>query len=53
MTITNLMLSAGHYVVICGYDTDKDEFEIRDPASARFYIFLSINLSISFYSLIF
>ncbi|XP_048495520.1 guanylyl cyclase 1 isoform X2 [Beta vulgaris subsp. vulgaris] len=27
----------GHYVVICGYDTDKDEFEIRDPASARKY----------------
>ncbi|OWM87457.1 hypothetical protein CDL15_Pgr022568 [Punica granatum] len=25
----------GHYIVICGYDTDKDEFEIRDPASSR------------------
>ncbi|XP_019059368.1 PREDICTED: protein GUCD1-like isoform X2 [Tarenaya hassleriana] len=25
----------GHYVVICGYDTDKDEFEIRDPASSK------------------
>ncbi|KAL5733118.1 hypothetical protein ACOSP7_032456 [Xanthoceras sorbifolium] len=25
----------GHYVVICGYDADADEFEIRDPASAR------------------
>ncbi|OVA17746.1 Guanylyl cyclase [Macleaya cordata] len=25
----------GHYVVICGYDMDKDEFEIRDPASSR------------------
>lgn len=25
----------GHYVVICGYDADKDEFEIRDPASSR------------------
>ncbi|XP_062154005.1 guanylyl cyclase 1 isoform X1 [Alnus glutinosa] len=24
----------GHYVVICGYDTDADEFEIRDPASS-------------------
>ncbi|KAH9539854.1 hypothetical protein CY35_15G078800 [Sphagnum magellanicum] len=24
----------GHYVVICGYDMDTDEFEIRDPASA-------------------
>ncbi|KAL1825148.1 hypothetical protein ACET3Z_011926 [Daucus carota] len=25
----------GHYVVICGYDAAKDEFEIRDPASSR------------------
>ncbi|XP_058109384.1 guanylyl cyclase 1 isoform X2 [Magnolia sinica] len=25
----------GHYVVICGYDADVDEFEIRDPASCR------------------
>lgn len=25
----------GHYVVICGYDADRDEFEIRDPASSR------------------
>lgn len=25
----------GHYVVICGYDTDDCEFEIRDPASSR------------------
>lgn len=24
----------GHYVVICGYDMDADEFEIRDPASS-------------------
>lgn len=24
----------GHYVVICGYDMDTDEFEIRDPASS-------------------
>lgn len=24
----------GHYVVICGYDMDSDEFEIRDPASS-------------------
>ncbi|KAJ7524924.1 hypothetical protein O6H91_17G028000 [Diphasiastrum complanatum] len=23
----------GHYIVICGYDIDTDEFEIRDPAS--------------------
>lgn len=27
----------GHYIVICGYDTDADEFEIRDPASSRKY----------------
>jgi hypothetical protein len=27
-------LIVGHYVVICGYDMDTDEFEIRDPASA-------------------
>ncbi|KNA07811.1 hypothetical protein SOVF_168430 isoform B [Spinacia oleracea] len=27
----------GHYVVICGYDADKDEFGIRDPASSRKY----------------
>lgn len=27
----------GHYVVICGYDADADEFEIRDPASSRKY----------------
>ncbi|CAN1338955.1 Guanylyl cyclase 1 [Linum perenne] len=25
----------GHYIVICGYDSDSDEFEIRDPASSR------------------
>ncbi|KAK3138606.1 hypothetical protein QOZ80_5AG0371020 [Eleusine coracana subsp. coracana] len=25
----------GHYVVICGYDADSCEFEIRDPASSR------------------
>eukprot|EP00249_Psilotum_nudum_P021739 c28224_g5_i1 orf=400-1254(-) len=24
----------GHYVVICGYDTDMHEFEIHDPASS-------------------
>lgn len=22
--------------MICGYDTDADEFEIRDPASSRY-----------------
>ncbi|CAL9123610.1 unnamed protein product [Musa textilis] len=27
----------GHYVVICGYDGDNGEFEIRDPASSRKY----------------
>lgn len=27
----------GHYILICGYDTDADEFEIRDPASSRKY----------------
>ncbi|KAF8397407.1 hypothetical protein HHK36_016323 [Tetracentron sinense] len=26
---------SGHYVVICGYDADKDQFEIRDPARSR------------------
>lgn len=25
----------GHYVIICGYDANTDEFEIRDPASSR------------------
>eukprot|EP00252_Welwitschia_mirabilis_P010627 TRINITY_DN24009_c0_g1_i2.p1 TRINITY_DN24009_c0_g1~~TRINITY_DN24009_c0_g1_i2.p1 ORF type:complete len:288 (+),score=57.26 TRINITY_DN24009_c0_g1_i2:446-1309(+) len=25
----------GHYVVICGYDKETNEFEIRDPASCR------------------
>uniref|UniRef100_A0A7N0ZZI8 Guanylyl cyclase n=1 Tax=Kalanchoe fedtschenkoi TaxID=63787 RepID=A0A7N0ZZI8_KALFE len=25
----------GHYIVICGYNSDTDEFEIRDPASSR------------------
>jgi len=29
----------GHYVVICGYDADDCEFEIRDPASSRCVIF--------------
>lgn len=27
----------GHYVVICGYDADTNEFEIRDPASPGKY----------------
>lgn len=30
------MVLSGHYVVICGYDADTDEFEIRDPASSRY-----------------
>lgn len=35
-TIFNVNVDAvGHYVVICGYDMDADEFEIRDPASGR------------------
>ncbi|KAK3413634.1 hypothetical protein EUGRSUZ_I02190 [Eucalyptus grandis] len=25
----------GHYIVICGYEADEDEFEMRDPASSR------------------
>lgn len=31
----------GHYVVICGYDNDTDEFEIRDPASSRKFMRVS------------
>lgn len=31
------MSSTGHYVVISGYDATTDEFEIRDPASSRYY----------------
>jgi hypothetical protein len=27
----------GHYIVICGYDADRDEFEIRDPASSKIH----------------
>ncbi|KAM0953385.1 putative guanylate cyclase [Dioscorea sansibarensis] len=27
----------GHYIVICGYNSQTNEFEIRDPASARKY----------------
>ncbi|XP_019053956.1 PREDICTED: protein GUCD1 isoform X2 [Nelumbo nucifera] len=26
---------SGHYIVVCGYDAERDEFEIRDPASSR------------------
>ncbi len=25
--------AAGHYIVICGYDSDTDRFMIQDPAS--------------------
>ncbi|XP_024027792.1 uncharacterized protein LOC21389322 isoform X2 [Morus notabilis] len=31
----------GHYVIICGYDSLTDEFEIRDPASARKHVKVS------------
>ncbi|KAH0907844.1 hypothetical protein HID58_039671 [Brassica napus] len=27
----------GHYIVICGYDAVKNEFEIRDPASSKMH----------------
>lgn len=27
----------GHYIVICGYNEETDEFEIRDPASSRYF----------------
>lgn len=40
-----LMSFIGHYVVICGYDTDADEFEIRDPASSRYYLCFSFLIS--------
>lgn len=33
----------GHYVVICGYDMDTDEFEIRDPASSSEHVKISSN----------
>ncbi|KAL5991661.1 hypothetical protein ACLOJK_012570 [Asimina triloba] len=29
------LIFSGHYIVICGFDADADEFEIRDPASSR------------------
>ncbi|CAL9187942.1 unnamed protein product [Musa hybrid cultivar] len=35
--MSNTDYMAGHYVVICGYDGDNGEFEIRDPASSRKY----------------
>ncbi|XP_038884867.1 guanylyl cyclase 1 isoform X1 [Benincasa hispida] len=33
----------GHYIVVCGYDADADEFEIRDPASTRKHVRISSN----------
>ncbi|GMH26807.1 hypothetical protein Nepgr_028650 [Nepenthes gracilis] len=32
---SNSLGYTGHYIVICGYDSNTDEFEIRDPASPR------------------
>ncbi|ONK62023.1 uncharacterized protein A4U43_C08F36000, partial [Asparagus officinalis] len=32
----------GHYVILCGYDADTKEFEIRDPASSRKYVRVSL-----------
>ncbi|XP_042510281.1 guanylyl cyclase 1-like [Macadamia integrifolia] len=32
----------GHYIVVCGYDADRDEFEIRDPASSRKSTWISL-----------
>jgi hypothetical protein len=39
MVISFYLHFAGHYVIICGYDADDCEFEIRDPASSRCVIF--------------
>ena len=33
-----IMTFSGHYIVICGYDVDTNEFEIRDPASSRYHL---------------
>ncbi|KAF5203211.1 Gucd1 [Thalictrum thalictroides] len=33
----------GHFVVICGFDADKGEFDIRDPASSREYARITLN----------
>ena len=38
LIIEKFALFVGHYVVICGYDAEADEFEIRDPASSRYYL---------------
>ena len=46
-----MMTFSGHYVVICGYDVDTDEFEIRDPASSRYHLcFPSPSVIISYLS---
>jgi hypothetical protein len=31
----------GHYVVVCGYDADRQEFELRDPASSSALLVVS------------
>ncbi|KAJ8431921.1 hypothetical protein Cgig2_016354 [Carnegiea gigantea] len=31
-------IRSGHFIVICGYDSVTDEFEIRDPANSRNYM---------------
>ncbi|XP_022990004.1 protein GUCD1 [Cucurbita maxima] len=31
----------GHYIVVCGYDADADQFEIRDPASSSKHVRIS------------
>lgn len=31
---------SGHFIVICGYDAEASEFEIRDPASSRYPVSL-------------
>lgn len=37
--LTFFILFSGHNVVACEYDTDTTEFEIRDPASAKYHKF--------------
>ena len=31
----------GHYVVVCGYDEDRQEFVLRDPASSNATLVIS------------
>nr|DAD38971.1 TPA_asm: hypothetical protein HUJ06_013293 [Nelumbo nucifera] len=33
--IIGFWIREGHYIVVCGYDANRDEFEIRDPANSR------------------